>query len=382
MSIFHSGDGRPPPLPLISPPPSYDQPGWQEWRHRFTYVTRPDPAAQAKDKVLSNLRVYPGGGSPDVEDNLFAEHTWLVSRARDGGIDRSIPINLWNAHLAQATIRTEARLGQQIHKGAPLYNVGLCHFLNGNFRDAYVFFSAGAEEERRTRGHPPRSLLGGQHLISRRILIAPLINELLPQWAPEYLAITGHILDEVEFLALIDWMFTRAADGIQMLTALHELRALQYAPENEGTRLARLDVVRSLHVAIESALRFHSVGAREFMDRMETAMTAHPDAVAEFNSLHGWFYGGNPPNVAPPDRRTHVGLNLAISEGLSRFAVAPTRQHRAGIIAYLAVKARNASAHGNDHLSNLYMDRLLAYRVAGWALASCRSVRHSVEGTL
>lgn len=133
---IRSGDGRPPPTPILSLPPSYDRPGFAEWRSRISYVIRRDPVEEARDKVLSNLRIYPGGGTPQVEDSLFSEHTWLVGKARDQEIDRSIPIDLWANYLTPATIAAEQRIGHPIHKGAPLYNAGLCHFRNGNLQQA------------------------------------------------------------------------------------------------------------------------------------------------------------------------------------------------------------------------------------------------------
>lgn len=375
-----SGDGRPPVRETTWLPQKLSPEGLQDWGGAWVQRLRPDPVVDAKHVVLQKLAKYPGGGTLEDEDRLFAEHTWLVEQARDHKIPYSAPVDVWNYHLRGAAMMTEFRIGRPIHKGAPLYNCGLCHSLAGDFETAHYYLSEGAREEQRSRGDAESVLLSGDHKLSRQILVEPLVADVFPTWTADYTALTGKVLDAAEFIELLKWMFIQPADAVEVMLALHRLRALNGRENNATTRSQRAGIVRDLHHVVESALRAQGIGSGELYKRMEAALTIDVAAKTAFDALHAWR--NNPANIVPADRDSAQALDLVVGEAFRVFGTAGSWQERAGTAGYTAVRVRNSVAHRNYEQSVVFTDPAKSDRLCAWALASCRTVKHSAEHTL
>jgi hypothetical protein len=134
----------------------------------------------------------------------------------------------WEQTIAPLVAEAEAEIGKtapttRFHKGAPLFNVGVCHFANGDLENGFKYLSsAGREDELSGRGGRFPVLIG-DHYLSKRFLIGPVVAELLPSWQADYLSITGSSLDEGELTMLIKQIALRSSDGVQLVLALHRL---------------------------------------------------------------------------------------------------------------------------------------------------------------
>jgi hypothetical protein len=101
-----------------------------------------------------------------------------------------------------------------------------------------------AETENRRLGPSAFDLLIGKDPLSRPWVVDSLIKDMGPTWAADYQAITGHVLDAAEIIALFEWLAQRSSDAFVVVAALHRVRRakLRRAP-NDATRQM---VVRAL----------------------------------------------------------------------------------------------------------------------------------------
>jgi hypothetical protein len=358
-------------------PATLDCEGAKRWLGQVGDSLVVDRVATAAGVITDKLRRYDGRGGAKAEDALFAEHTWLTDQVRSENVEALVPVKLWETQLANETSRAEHRLGKLIHKGAPFYNCGVCCFLGDDFQRAYGFIAEGAKEDARTHGATAAPLFTGNHALSRQVLIDPLVKTVLPLFAVDYLQIAGRTLDAAELSDLLLWMSQRETDAMQVLLALHDRRKLDRLPNNKSGQLNRLEVVRRLHLVIESVMRERNLGAGELFKRMELAFATNPIAAAAFKSLHDWHIDPTRASI----RHTATGLNSVVNEAISRLGVAVSRDERAGIAAYTNVRIRNSVQHLNEENADVFTQAAMADKMSAWALASCRNVRHILDGT-
>jgi hypothetical protein len=105
-------------------------------------------------------------------------------------------------------------------------------------------------DEHARAGGDPFPVLLGNHPLSRRFLIAPVVAELAPGWTVRYHELTNRNLDEAELIALVMQAARRPTDGIQLLLALHRLRKASGAVQNDWTRYLRTRSLAEMLVAL------------------------------------------------------------------------------------------------------------------------------------
>jgi hypothetical protein len=338
------------------------------------------------DAVKQNLHARANGNWREADDNIFAPFTWYT----DFCWKRLVPeraIALWVTSLAEATAAAEAQLrgrndpNPRIHKGAPLYNVGLNMFMSGALDRALVFLGeAGAEDERSGRG-PAGQILVGNNALSEQLLVNTVFAWISPPnvWGTDYQNSTGQVLVKQQFKDVVTWTATRLNDGIQLMLALHRLAGSQVIPDNAASRHLRVQAVADLVLVVESTLRrWQAPGIGQLHPRMTALLPAGSGARLSFDTLHNDFNN----RYAGHDRETIPALNWAIDESLARFDRAATVSERAGIACYLTYKLRNNLMHVIDDSVNLYADRPKLVRAAGLVFCAIRISMHGEQGTL
>jgi len=321
---------------------------------------------------------------PENDDDIFSAFTVFVEYCRARGLSHRA-ISLWNRDLRGLVEGAEQQmrrndLNARIHKGSPLYNVGLSFFIIGNFERAYQFIAeAGIEDERSHRGARTQILIGNYEL-SRQILIAPLEEALLPSLENDYGAISDLKLNGQELNELFNWLVLRSADAFQTLIALHRFSKLQCPPGNEAAAHIQVRAIADLVVAVESSMRRWQVGMAglQLHARTEQMLATNPAAQTQFHAFHGDFCAG----WALQDRESAAALEWVISETVSRLAVAANPASRVGLATYLVVRLRNNLMHVLDDSLSLYSNSQLRTRIAGIVLSVVRISKRGDDQTL
>lgn len=366
----------PTPTPASLPTPTPSAPPGQSGSSGEPHPSSLDPFTE----FAQQLAVYPGGGDPNTEDGLFQIHTNLVGKILAGLVPSESAVVLWEKMqpLAEAA---EARIAQKIHKGAPFYNTGLCLFVCGDFDGAYYFINRAAREDERIGRMTFPGILIGDHALSKQIILDPLVLELIPIWQKDYLDSTGIVLDEAELRGILRWLAQRPSDAFTVVAALHRVRRSLKREGNEAVRLVVVRAMADILVCLESSLR-HKQGAgnhvgEQLGKRLPPELALNPAASAAFTDLHDWWVH----SYIKAQRESEIGVNGLIVEGSNRFAAAVTVAQRMGIILCTAYRLRNSVLHVNEEGLGIYQDRNLGLRMAGWAFAACRLVKHMADLT-
>jgi hypothetical protein len=325
------------------------------------------------DAALEGLQNYTGGGDSVAEDALFQVHTDLTVGVLGAAATRlNEPVLLWERIIAPATEQAEKRLGKPIHKGAPLYNTGVCLFLLNDFDGAFQYF-VDADEENRRLGPGGIELLIGKDALSRRLLIDQLFRGTAGKWADDYRLVNGVSLDAGELVALLDWLGKRASDAFVAIAALHRIfRADSRKKPNRATRLIVVRSLGDLLIVLESAIRrLQGAGVSgQLGKRMPALVFSDARILNAYKNV--W---------AAKATETAAELNAVVAKATQDFATAKGEAERAGIICYAVYRLRNSLLHVNEESLDLCANLDLGVRMTGWALAACRVARHSEEMT-
>ncbi len=109
---------------------------------------------QIADAVSENLDQCAAATFHGSDDEIFQPFNWYVVFCCETLIPQR-SVELWLSELADTTREAEVAAGRRIHKGAPLFNVGLALFAAGDF-DKAVTFIAQAGQEDEASGAGPR----------------------------------------------------------------------------------------------------------------------------------------------------------------------------------------------------------------------------------
>ena len=316
------------------------------------------------------------------DDDIFAYHTGYVDLALGTGL-YSRPVTLWEHRIAPEVEQADAKIqssgcGNAIHKGAPLYNVGLCCFIAGDFDRASQYLAeAGLQDERLGRGPKAQVSLGDG--LSEGIIFDPMLNQLVPRNVADYQACTGITLDAIELRRLLTWLATRLSDALQVVTATHRFIRSQTKPYNHLAQHLSIQALADLLVSIESSLRrWQGPGVGELYKRMESLVASSSQALAFFRQLHN-DYNSNWPKA---DRETHQAVNWLVVEAIHRIDTATTTSARAGVVSYLAVRLRNSLMHVIEEQLSLRTDQSTLQRVFGLMFAVLRLSQHGEAGSI
>ncbi len=316
-------------------------------------------------------------------DALFAFHTDYASFCIKARLAQR-PSRLWEARIAPIVEASELRLksvdpNARIHKGPPLFNVGLCSLACGDFDNAYRFFAeAGVEDERSGRGGRFKVLLG-DHALSEKVLILPLEKTLFPLWSAQYGAITGQTLDKTEFQALLAGLARRPVDAFQTVIALHRFRRTIAGIENEATQHIRVRAIAELLIVLESALeRQLSPRTNMLGGLLDALLQVNPTAQNAFRTLRSDF-DTRYPRAAP---HSPPSTNWILGEANTRIANSRTTAEKIGNLCSLMHRLRNGVSHVLDSSLDIYSNAPLAKEIAGLVLCSLRIAKHGEDNTL
>jgi hypothetical protein len=260
-------------------------------------------------------------------DQIFASHTLLAKFAADNGV-ASLAIGCWPS-LALEVEAAEVELRQltgdpaaHIHKGAPLFNVGLCHFVNGDLENGFHYLTQSGDEDTFGGG----SGLGvrlGDHMLSRPLLIAPVAKVFVPEWSSSYTSITGKIFDEDELVALITHAAKRPMDAIQLVAALRRALKAKAEPQNDWTRYLRTRALAELLHVLESTLRRkHHPFDDELSGQLNKLFPAGSLYLSMYGQIDQAFASAfpKPSGGAPNPRKTAMAVNWAVNESFARIS--------------------------------------------------------------
>jgi hypothetical protein len=334
---------------------------------------------QIADAVSENLEQCAAATFQGSDDEIFQPFNWYVVFCCETLIPQR-SVELWLSELADTTRETEVAAGRRIHKGAPLFNVGLALFAAGNFDKAVTFIAeAGREDEASGRG-PADGVLIGANELSSKILVDPLCEWLASPsvWGNAYSHLTGIALSKLEYISVLDWASKRLTDALQVVVSLQRFAALQVIPDNAASRHLRMQAIGDLVLVVESSMRrWQSLAQGQLDQRIRAMLACNPAAAAAYEGTRRSFGAQFPGGIES------VGaLNWLIDDCLRAISSAGTRGERIGIACYLVVRLRNNLAHVIDDGLNLYSDTAKQLAVSAVVFSVIRVSRFAEEGTL
>lgn len=342
-------------------------------------------------QVQSQLNARPITPTNDTDDEIFESFTEFVDTCRRSEIsDRGI--SLWESKISQIVESKEKEIrnidpAARIHKGAPYYNVGLLHFVNGNFDDAFRYFVQSGEEDK----------LSGKETVwrdlakplSRQILVDPIWSYLskYPVIQKDYQRCTGQPLYDDELLRLLQWLLEDSATGLHAILTLHRLRRADDGFQNLGAKHQRARAVADLAVTVETSYRRwqRHLPSGALNERQKDAFTpttsTQPNSriIAKYKECEEqWskLFGGK------PNKESFEGVDWGVSYCISGLENSQSSAESAGLASFLALRVRNSVLHQVDDKVVLYNDKDVAIRVAGVLLATLRVSKHGADGTL
>jgi hypothetical protein len=325
------------------------------------------------------------------DDAIFLPHTMLVNALIHLGPDvwsslALIPAQLWAQQLSPRTKQAEEQIRQRepkarIHKGAPFFNVGLCFFVVGDFDRAFQYFSEAATEDELSGRGRRHSLLMGDNQLMEKVIVGPIVQDLIPQWQADYQNVTCRRCDEAELKQVLKWLVQRAPDAFQTTSALHRFRGLVKGLDNEASRYQMVRGLAEIVLAVESSLRlWQEVGIdAQLHQRMEALLKSNPASAAKFQAFHNDFC------TLWKTKKLHetgAAMNWAVSETFVRLAALPRAADRIGIAAYFVLRLRNTLMHVNEETLDLHKNPKLCLRAAGLAFAMLRVSMHGDQNSL
>ncbi len=321
--------------------------------------------------VRTNLEIRVGGLWEGPDDaiflpfNVFVESAMLIFPLR--------AVRTWLVQLAPLVANAEAQVGH-IHKGAPLYNTGLCFFFSGDLPRAMQFIAAAAEEDERRQPGTGRKLLTAQGF-SEDLLLRPLYNWLAFNVGSDYQAATGCALTPQEIKDLVDFLGGRVSDALLLLAALHRVVAQVEPPDNASSKLQRVRALADVLVVFESSLRdWQKRNIGQLHDRSVVLLSPNAAALAAFQAAKARYSGR--------DWEDAGTVNDMIQEELIQFAAATTAAAKAGIATFIAYRLRNSLLHVLDEDLILYHCRSVLLRLLGMGLISVRLSKFGAQGTI
>jgi hypothetical protein len=328
--------------------------------------------AELIELVNSNLDSKAQSRWEDSDDALFGPYTAYMQPAWRSGLPLR-PAQLWIDHIKPQVDVLEAEIGL-IHKGSPLYNVGVCFFIAGDYARAVQYIAAaGEEEERRSPGGAKR-LLTGVGLMSEQVFLKPLYTPLAAEFGSDYEAATGCSLSPDEVRTLVEFLSERLGDAVLFIAALHRLFSQLEGPENTGSRLERIRALADVLLVFESSLRrWQGKCQGNLYRRTQELLRSSTPAFRAFNQRCAQ-YDQNPEDIE--------NLNALINTEHEAFDGATSRSERAAIAAFLTYKVRNSVMHGLEEQLVLFSDRARLLKTFGLALISVRLSRSGAEGTV
>lgn len=341
----------------------------------------------AMASVAENLRLKMEKRSSLTDDEAFAPFTSLVQFSLNVGLPQ-LASRYWPT-LDKIIAASEQNLkaarsdpAARFHKGSPYYNIGLCHFVGGDLERGFQFLAMTGDEHANGGGDPFPVVLG-DHVLSKQFLIAPLVAEFVPGWSTGYQEITNRVLNEAELVALIKRAAKRPTDGIQLLLSLHRLLKSRGSIQNDWTRYLRTRALAELLVSLESMLRRIQAGhSGELQSQFEKMFSGKTPYNGPFLAFHLAFKAAYKPPGGVDSTRTPAAVNWSVNEALTRIAAAGTREEKAGVACYAAVRLRNTLLHVLETNLDIYTDEAKCMDMFSVCLAAFGIAADGEDGVL
>lgn len=319
--------------------------------------------AQMLQGIRANLALRGQAQWPKPDDDLFLAHTEYVVFALQHEIAQR-PVTLWLNSIQQEVDATDMVLGSPVHRGAPLYNVGLCYFFLGDYDRSAQYIAQAGEADRRLHGQTSTLPLG--HGLSEPIFVDPLDSWLHQEFGRDYQDATGLALTKRELQDLIDFLAVRATDAVVLLAALHRLKSQMEGPDNDASGLHRARALADLLVVLESSLKRILSAPGSLLRQLCNTLTA--------GTAVGTALGTTCSRHAGENWDLATTVNSMLQTEITKFGIAVTRPERAGIALYVSCRLRNALLHVLDNQLVLYSQPLSSdfKKAAAFALVSIR----------
>ena len=347
-------------------------------------------------EIAGNLCLRKDGTWTGADDDLFTPLNAYCVESWSNSLEIRPP-RLWNLHISPIVREVEDALAKntppdRIHKGAPLYNVGVCYVLSGDLDRAMVYIAeAGEEEEKFGRGGGRRISIG-DNALSEQILVDPVLRckALSTNWAADYKTLTGKDLGKGELKDLLHWLSLSPQpllNAVQTVVSLHRYRSLEEMPDNDAARHLRVQALADLVLVVESSLRhWQSAVSGQLHNRMQSTLSANPTVNASFQAAQTRYCAvyprEKPPGTPNPDRETPAAVNWEVNDALANLRPGSSTAVTAGIACYLIVSLRNSLMHVISKDLELYKDKAKCDRVFGLVLSVVRISKHGHDGTL
>lgn len=283
-------------------------------------------------------------------------------------------VDLW-FKVEELVEGVEAKTGQSIHKGAPLYNVGLAFLMAGDFARATQFIAAAGHENELSKGEP--ALLHTGRGNSEDALLRPLYRWIEATFGADYRAATGRPLDAAEVKTLVvDFLGQRPEEALMIISSLWRFAPPTVGPQNAAAQLQRVRAYGDLLVTYESSLRrWQGTGGGELRMRSESLLNASKAAAQAFDSR----VKADPRASAFENPAV---VNQSVRDALAAFDASSSVAEKLGLATYISYRMRNALMHALDARLEISTDLPLLERTFGLGLASLRASKFGEDGQL
>jgi hypothetical protein len=332
-------------------------------------------------QVSAQLGANESHPNPDP-DAIFAFHTDYAAFCMRARLAQR-PRRLWQDRIAPLVDASELRLKvanatARIHRGAPLYNVGLCSFMMGDFDRALQYIAeAGLYDQALGRG-PHINILLGDHPVSEQVFIKPLQSLLQTTWSPDYAASTGFALNAQELKNLLLLMSGRESDAVQAVAALHRIARTLNGPQNHGTCVVRFRALADLLHLVESFLRQFQPVPGQLKAHLDHMLAPNPAALAGRAAFKvdrdTWC------TSAGCATDSIQAMNWVSSETSNHIRSAATPAGAAGAVTFFCHHFRNSLLHVNEESLVIFQNQNDSLAAAGWVLAMLRICARAKEG--
>lgn len=334
-----------------------------------------DLGGEVAGQVVANLQQLVAGTWTGTDDELFGPHTAYVSVAVRYYGCAAFPIKLWTAVIEPQVRKAEGLLNRPIHKGAPLFNAGLCFLVAGNVMHSAQYIDAAAEEDERRRAGSGKHVIIGSSGIAESVKLRLLYKWLKEVFGSDYRGATGSELTEAEVKSLVAFVASNTPDAVVVLFSLRSVMLLQKGPRSYAVRMYHVRALADLALALESSLsRWQTGRSRGLFNRSRAFLSGNAGALAAFDRLHSQYQGS--------DWTDPAVFNSMLSAAFSAFDAATLAAERAGVAVYFAYGCRNSLMHALDETLDVFTDLAKAERAIGFALVAFKLAKLSFEGAI
>ena len=322
-------------------------------------------------KTMANLQEKEKGTWADqADDVLFWPHTAYVKSAIRSGLSIRAA-RLWVERIAEEVNNVETRTRKSIHLGAPLFNVGLCYFVAGDYPRAMQYIGE-AEKHDNLHGKPSNLLVGGG--LAQNVLLKPLYPWVKATFGNAYKAATGDDLERSDLDGIIQFLQKRRIDAMLFLSVLHRIQSQMVGPENDASRLQCVRGLADLDLVFESSLRKSLGTGGNLFALASVLLGANASAIGTFNVRHNRYNKTN--------KELSTSVNTMVQDELAEFRKSSSLPERCAIAVYVTYRLRNSVQHVLDDNLDVFNSRSLLLETIGLGLAAIRASALGESGQL